>query len=92
MRIMIPADSKVYDESVTGKKSGQSWTFKRQRAWALFANGERRQVSLDVPKSQPNGWPAGEYIIGPNSFMVGRFGGIALGNLELLPAPASKAA
>lgn len=84
MRIVIPKDSAVYEEQVTGRRSGQSFTFKRQRAWAMLKNGERRQVGLSVPRANPGGWAPGEYAIGEGSFIVGKFGGVELGDLELV--------
>jgi len=87
MKIVIPADSTVYQEQVTGRRSGASFTFNRQRAWAMLKNGERRQLGLSVPRSMPGGWPPGEYSVGEGSFIVGKFGGLELGDLELVPVP-----
>lgn len=90
MKIMIQPDSKAYVEQITARRTGVSYDMRRQKAWAMLANGERRQVVLQVPRAKPEGWPAGEYVVGPGSFIVGKFAGIALGDIELIPVPAGK--
>lgn len=87
IKILIQ-DASVETAMVNGK-NGQFQT-QRQTGWLDLPSGERRKIRLRVPQGGKP-WVVGAYVLGDNSFIVGQYGDLQIGALELLPVSATPA-
>ena len=78
-------DASVEEVSMNGRNG--SYQVRRQYGWVALPSGEVRKVRLRLAQGvKPHA--VGSYLLGDASFVVGEYGDLQLGNLELLPAPA----
>lgn len=69
-----------------GPRQGQPYSIRKQTVWVYLAGSPypvRAVINLEdnAPPYQP-----GNYELGEQSFYVDKFGGLALGRLQLIPA------
>lgn len=76
-------DPTVETSTINGKNG--SFQARRQRGMVKLPNGETRLVRIRL--SEGKQYQPGDYIIGDGSFMVGLYGDLQLGTLELIAAP-----
>jgi len=75
-------DASVEESTVNG--SNGSFQTRRQFGWVQMPNGETRKVRIRLDR-QAKPHAVGRYTVGPASFVVGQYGDLQLGTLELLP-------
>lgn len=76
-------DGNVHSESVNGRNG--SFTSRRQEGWVTLPSGEVRRVRIRLAREN-TGYQPGDYVVGPESFMVSQYGDLQLGSLQLLKA------
>ncbi len=73
-------------------KTGKPYSFNKQVAWAhLPGQPYPTRIELTVDSNE-TGYPIGDYILGPDSFMVDRFGKLTIGRVQLVKQTARTAA
>lgn len=67
-------------------KDGKDFNFREQLAW-LHRDDEKYPTQFKISLGDRQAIPVGFYVLAPSSYLVDRFGGLALSrNLELLKA------
>jgi len=79
----------IKDVTVTTSQiNGKSGVFQSssQDAWLDLPSGERRKVRVRLQRDAKP-YQSGSYVVSDESFTVGKYGDLEIGQLVLVPAP-----
>ncbi len=69
-----------------GPRQGQPYSIRKQTVWVYLAGSPYPVRAVINLEDNAAPYQPGDYVLGEQSFYVDKFGGLALGRLQLIPA------